>query len=217
MSGQSLTDVVSHVIQSMLDTPRTLMDELQLYVYQVDQTLPVDVSINEIYWLSDPRLRHLCPECEILQEVIREHRVDIVQYLHPRRGRVQREFAVSSSISLRTEYQAFHSFLFQYKDSTSRELEKIGITRSMRTLVSGQWMPVEERIHWMNVWHASREVAGRPDVQIGVWMDMWNVIKSIVFKFLVVRVHLTREEELEALEEAVEHKRVRLRAVQNVE
>jgi len=55
MSGQSLTDVVSHVIQSMLDTPHTLMDEL-LYVYQVDQTLPMDVSINEIYWLSDPHV-----------------------------------------------------------------------------------------------------------------------------------------------------------------
>lgn len=202
MSGQTLIDVVSNVVDTMVRKPLTIRERMHQYVIEYaewrKQPHPENTNLDvHTFPPTDPFLRSF---------VFSRSNV-IEQYVESRHNVVQQTFAVDDNTSLRNEYNAFRSFLCEHQYSTVFKLMEMGFDlTTIKTTMHGRADDESPLQSCMTLWDTSRVLSNRPDVSVGVFDEMSDLIEDMVKTCVRTRKSLTDNERKELIAQELERR-----------
>jgi len=227
MSGQSLSTVVGTIVESLVRSP-TFSERIQEFVCCVYERWCLD-RLGRSIVLFFRKAREECMIGDpVLYMMINARGKLIVQYLETL-TRVQiknpgllRSIEHDDTTVLNTEIKEFRAFLASHHRTTIEGISNLGfdvknlrlhilfrqaLVRSApdRVRLHSVYMPV-----YLRFWDASRRLAGRPVVSIGVWCEMSTLMLNLFEPFFQHRVTLTKDEIDKAMDMALEMKVSRL-------
>jgi len=211
MSGQSLTAVVSALVDSMRRTP-TLNEQLEAYL----RTLCHHYDTNDDNWDGTFRaLMNKHPSDDpIVQCYLNGMVTEVGEYVDDHCGWVIPDVTIDDDTSVRNEVLKFKQFLHTHQYSGKATLVAIGFSAHLidRTLWKGAHgtdPPLDTFA--MDLWHISRTIGTAEQVDtvsVGTWLTMYKIVPNMVYQCMLSRVKLSKDEEREIIMEALNKRRM---------
>jgi hypothetical protein len=207
MSGQSLIDVVSTVVQSMSRSP-TIDDEIREFVYLVhSECTRTNVALN-IVWKEQIRSERCNP---VLKRILKARAPIVLEYLREmERVTLPSTFELDDTTSLKVEITAFQAFLDRHCNTPIETFAQMGMRPSNLNILfrrRNSRVDVMYIRHYLEFWNMSRAIEGRPVVSVGVYYQMSTLMTGFFKSFHKKQISLTEAEFYRVVDDALEQKR----------